>query len=173
MQLTPKSPAAIHSPIRRSPHKGWRATEEPPAASVPKKLWCKLRTPVLWGSSSSSGCKGQGSHKRDVRELHHLIQYPKALPLGAHSGHGVSLAWSQDGFNWDIYYDQLAMGSLLPPAFLLEFPWQLWGKWATFVGWDFNGTPSNLTLSLSSAVSRPSWARRYVQTPRRNGSRTP
>lgn len=61
----------------------------------------------------------------------------------------------------------------LPPTFLLEFPWQLRGKWATFVGWDVNGTPSpTLIPSLSSAVSRPSWARVFVQTPTWNGSRT-
>ncbi|VCW97329.1 unnamed protein product [Gulo gulo] len=38
MQLILQSPAAIHSPIRRSQCRGWRAIRKSPAASVPKKL---------------------------------------------------------------------------------------------------------------------------------------
>lgn len=37
--LTPHSPAATHSMPERSQRRGWRATRESPAASVPKKLW--------------------------------------------------------------------------------------------------------------------------------------
>lgn len=37
--LTPPSPAATHLPPRGSQRRGWRATRESPAASVPKKLW--------------------------------------------------------------------------------------------------------------------------------------
>ena len=70
------------------------------------------------------------------------------LPLGAHSDHPSLFSLKSGWFQLGHLYDQLAMGSLLPPAFLLVFPWQHRGKWATFVGWDFNGTPSNLIPSL-------------------------
>lgn len=141
MQLILQSPAAIHLPVRRSRCSGWWATEESPAASVLKKQWCELNIPALHGPVLPWGARGKPP-ACSIRGLHPLSQYPKipngkiaatrenappsiTFRLGSYSDPPSFFSLKSRCLQLGHLEEQLVLGSPLPPALLLKFPWQI------------------------------------------------
>ena len=159
MQLILQSPAAIHSPIRRSRCRGWWAIKESPAASVPKKLWCKWNTPALPGPVLPWVAKDK---PYKLRELGHLISSSK-VPSGKTEATrdkvtpNITLHLSAYTDPPNFFSGKSGRPDVLsPPAFLFLFPWQLPGaEWAVVIGWDLNGTLSDCVLSPLQLQDHP------------------